>query len=198
MSQKPKFHIQELILCAMFAALIAIGAFIKIPLGPVPMTLQFLFTNLASLLLGRRLGTISVLVYIAVGLVGVPIFTMGGGPGYIFQPTFGYMIGFAAGAWVAGTIVGRSQTPGMRTYLLAGFVNMLVMYAVGVPYYWLIATYYLGSAIGAGALLISGCLIFLPNDILAFVIGAALAKRLRPALSSHLAYNNEAKMHDET
>ena len=71
------------ILCAIFTALIAIGAFIRIPVPVVPFTLQFLFTTLAGVLLGSRLGATSVVLYIALGLLGVPVFAEGGGPGYM-------------------------------------------------------------------------------------------------------------------
>ena len=74
---------KDLVLCAMFVALIAVGAFIKVPVPVVPFTLQFLFTMLAGLLLGPVNGALAVVVYIVLGLVGLPIFTQGGGPGYI-------------------------------------------------------------------------------------------------------------------
>ena len=95
---------KDLVLCAMFVALIAVGAFIKIPVPVVPFTLQFLFTMLAGLLLGPVNGALAVVVYIVLGLIGLPIFTQGGGPGYIFQPSFGYIIGFAVAAYVNGKI----------------------------------------------------------------------------------------------
>ena len=67
------------IYCGLFTALIAVGAFIKIPIPVVPFTLQYLFTMLAGLLLGSRLGTLSVLSYMLLGLAGLPIFSEGGG-----------------------------------------------------------------------------------------------------------------------
>jgi biotin transport system substrate-specific component len=73
------------ILCAIFTALIAIGAFIRIPVPVVPFTLQFLFTTLAGVLLGARLGALSVIIYIVLGLMGVPVFAEGGGPGLYLQ-----------------------------------------------------------------------------------------------------------------
>lgn len=68
---------KDLVLCAMFVALIAVGAFIKVPVPVVPFTLQFLFTMLAGLLLGPVNGALAVVVYIVLGLVGLPIFTQG-------------------------------------------------------------------------------------------------------------------------
>ena len=93
---------KELILCALFIALITVGTFIKIPVGTDVYTLQFLFTLLAGLLLGPRLGAIAVGTYVVMGLVGIPVFASGGGPGYIAQPTFGYLLGFIVQAWVNG------------------------------------------------------------------------------------------------
>ena len=97
-----KLSTKSLILCSLFAALIAVGAFIKIPIPVVPFTLQVLFTTLAGLLLGPKLGAISVGIYLLIGLIGIPVFTQGGGPSYIFQPTFGYLIGFLIGTYFTG------------------------------------------------------------------------------------------------
>lgn len=85
--------VKELVLFSLFTALTAIGAFIRVPVPLCPFTLQLLFTTLSGLILGSRKGAASVAVYVALGLSGVPVFTQGGGPGYIFQPTFGYLWG---------------------------------------------------------------------------------------------------------
>jgi BioY family. len=77
----------KMILCAQFAALTAVGAFIRIPIPVVPFTLQYLFTMLAGLLLGGKYGGLSVLLYIFIGLIGLPVFTEGGGIGYVFKPS---------------------------------------------------------------------------------------------------------------
>ena len=65
---------KNLLYCSLFTALIAVGAFIKIPIPVVPFTLQFLFTTLAGLLLGSKMGAVSVIAYMVLGLVGLPIF----------------------------------------------------------------------------------------------------------------------------
>ena len=91
---------KQLVFCSLFTALIAVGAFIKIPVPVVPFTLQYLFTMLAGLILGPRLGTISVTAYMLLGLAGLPIFTEGGGLWYVLKPSFGYIIGFCIGTYV--------------------------------------------------------------------------------------------------
>lgn len=182
MKKEKTLSTRGMALCAMFTALIAIGAFLKIQIiviSPVPFTLQFLFTNLAGLLLGRRRGLIAVGLYIILGLAGVPIFSTGGGFDYIIRPTFGYILGFALGAWLAGLISERG-TNSMKTYLTAGFVNFAAVFALGLVYCYLISNYYLATPIGVRKLLVTGFLYFVPIDVVFVIVGAVLAKRLRP------------------
>ena len=87
-----KLKTKELTTCALFAALIAVGAFIKIDI-PLPMytmhfTLQWFFVLMAGFLLGAKLASLSVIVYLCIGLVGVPVFAAGGGPTYILSRIF--------------------------------------------------------------------------------------------------------------
>ena len=96
---------------ALFAALTAVGAFIRIPLGYSSITLQTFFTAMAGCVLGPWYGALSQLVYVALGLVGLPIFTQGGGIGYLMQPTCGFLIGLIPAAWVIGRIAGRKPEP---------------------------------------------------------------------------------------
>ena len=70
---------KSIVYCGLFTTLIAIGAFIKIPIPVVPFTLQYLFTMMAGLLLGSKLGAMSVALYMLLGLVGLPVFAEGGG-----------------------------------------------------------------------------------------------------------------------
>ena len=100
----PRLSVYAMTLCSLFTALIIVGAFIRIQFPVVPITLQTLFVVLAALLLGPKYSAVSVGLYLFLGLAGLPVFTKGGGPGYVFQPTFGYLLGFLAAAWVMGTL----------------------------------------------------------------------------------------------
>lgn len=164
----------------MFVALISVGAFIKIPVPVVPFTLQFLFTMLAGLLLGGNRGALAVCIYIALGLVGLPVFAQGGGVGYIFQPSFGYIIGFAVGAYVTGTIAGRSNRPGYKLLLVANFAGLGIVYLFGMVYYYLISNFYLNTPIEIWPLFLYCFLLAVPGDIALCVVGAVLGKRLIP------------------
>ena len=166
----------------MFAALIAVGAFIRIPVPVVPFTLQFLFTSTAGLLLGSKYGAASVMVYIVMGLSGVPVFANGGGISYMLQPSFGYMPGFALGAYVTGKIAGTSSSPGYMRLVAANFAGLLIVYAMGMTYYALISDLYLGTPIGLWPLFLYCFILAVPGDIALCVLGAMLAKILIPIL----------------
>ena len=97
---------RKLVYMALFAALTAAGAFLRLPLGMVSVTAQFLVTAMAGALLGGKWGAVSQGVYVALGLLGLPIFTMGGGIGYVLQPTFGFVLALIPAAWVIGRITG--------------------------------------------------------------------------------------------
>ncbi len=179
MQKKKLTDVGGMVLCALFAALIAVGAFIRIPTPYVPITLQFLFTNLAGLLLGKKKGLIAVCLYIFIGLAGVPVFTQGGGPAYIFQPTFGYIMGFALGTWLAGIISEHGENT-IRTYLIAGLANFIAMFAVGLLHLYLILNFYLSTPTHFEKILSIGFLPFALGDLVLVVVCAILAKRLRP------------------
>ena len=169
-----------MILCAMFVVLIAVGAFIKIPIPVVPFTLQFLFTLMAGILLGGPLGALSVALYVILGLVGLPIFAEGGGLGYVFQPSFGYLIGFIAGTFVTGVIVNAKSKPSIGRMLLGNFVGLFIVYFFGMVYYYLMSNLYLGDPIGLWPLFLYCFLLAVPGDILICVGSAFLGQRLIP------------------
>lgn len=175
---------KNMILCAMFVALIAAGAFIKIPVPVVPFTLQYLFTMLAGLLLGAKRGFISVCIYIFLGLVGLPIFAQGGGIGYVFQPSFGYITGFAVGAFVTGMIANKSSKPGYKRLLAANLIGLGFVYLLGMVYYYLISNFYLGTPIGLWPLFLYCFILAVPGDILLCIVGAILGNRLIPLIKA--------------
>ncbi|HWR98450.1 MAG TPA: biotin transporter BioY [Candidatus Methanoperedens sp.] len=132
---QPATRVHKAVLVALFAVLTAVGAFIRVPLPGVPFTLQVPAVLLAGVALGPWLGAASQLAYIAVGLLGLPVFAAGGGPAYLLTPTFGFLVGFVAAALATGVIAGdpaRSGLPRLSVALLAGIV---AIYLVGVPWF---------------------------------------------------------------
>ena len=171
---------KKITLLAIFIALITIGAFIRIPLPITTFSLQIVFTTLSGLLLGSVYGGLSVLLYIVLGLIGVPIFTAGGGFGYVMQPTFGYLIAFMIGAFVAGLIVERSKTKSYLVYIVASLINMVIVFAIGIFYSYMITTYYLGQSMTIKSILVGVIAGLMVPDIFLCTITALLAKKLSP------------------
>lgn len=176
------FSTKSIILCAIFAALSAVGAFIRVPFPLIPFTLQFPIVALAGVLLGSRYGMMSQLVYVFVGLVGFPVFTKGGGLNYVFEPTFGYLIGFIIAAYAIGKFLEKTNKYTFWNILLACIIGIMIDYIIGVGYMYLIMTVYLKSAATIWGVAWSGAIIFLPKDIILCALTALLGSKLLPAL----------------
>lgn len=129
---------KEIILIGLFAALTAVGALINLPLGPVPFTLQLLFTFLAGALLGKKAGALSQLVYMLLGGIGLPVFAnLSSGFGVIAGPTGGYIVGFVAGAFVIGLVIeiltaNKGMKNSVMVHTLAIIAGLIVVYVLGV------------------------------------------------------------------
>ncbi len=170
---------KEMCICALFTALMCAGVFIKIP-APIPITLQTLFTCLAGLLLGSKKGSLSVAVYVFLGLIGLPVFAEGGGIYYVLKPSFGYIIGFWIATFVTGKIAEKKVN--FKTYILASFVGMFIIYAIGIVYYYMISSLYLGEQLEMKTLLLYGFLLTLPGDILMCILSSTIGIKLKKIL----------------
>ncbi len=175
-----KISTQDMVLCGVFTTLIAVGAFIKVPVPVVPFTLQFLFTMLAGLLLGGRKGAMSVGVYILLGLVGLPIFAEGGGFWYILKPSFGYLLGFMLAAYVTGRMVERKQKLLTRWVIAVNFLGLFIVYAAGMVYYYVICNYVIDTPIALGPLFLYCFVLAVPGDICLCILAAVLTVRVKP------------------
>lgn len=171
---------KEMCFSALFTALLCASAYIKIPTPLLPITLQTLFVSLSGLILGKKRGFLSVAVYIFIGLVGIPVFTEGGGLSYILKPSFGYIIGFAIAAYVTGSLAEKKCT--FKNFLFSSMTGMMCIYAIGIAYYYLISTFYIGNQIEIKSLFIYCFLLTLPGDILMCILASTVGKRLKSAI----------------
>lgn len=171
---------RKLVYTALLAVLTAAGAFLRIPLGFSSITLQFLFTAMAGVLLGAGGGALSQAVYVGLGLMGLPIFTTGGGLGYVLQPTFGFLLGLIPSAAVIGALTRHSASSGR--IVLACIAGLAVLYAVGIPYMALILNGYMGKGMTPAALLWAYMVPFLPGDAVKIAVTAVLCPILRKRL----------------
>ncbi len=160
---------REIAYAALFAALMAAGAYVSIPIGSVPLTLQVLVVLLAGMVLGPRLGALSVIAYLALGLIA-PVYAGGtAGVGVLLGPTGGYLWGFILAAVVAGSI-GSRGTPALARLTIAGLAGLLPIYLLGTL--WLAAQLDLDLR----AAVVAGVVPFVWFDILK-AVGAGLTAR---------------------
>ncbi len=175
-------QLQMIVLASLMAALIAVGAYLQIPLplGPIPLVLQNLFVLLAGLLLGGRWGLASVGIYLLVGAIGLPVFVGGtGGLAHFMGPTGGYLFGFAACALVTGCLAGDLTNQTAKD-VLAVIIGSLLVYVFGVPWLKLV------TAMSWEKAVLVGMVPFLPGDALKAAAAVLLAKAIRPVLKHQL------------
>ncbi|MEG6520603.1 biotin transporter BioY [Desulfotomaculum sp. 1211_IL3151] len=178
---------REITLAGLMAAIMVIVTIItRIPfvLAVVPFSLQPLIAILAGLLLGARMGALSVIVYLLLGLMGLPVFATEpfGGPAYVLKPTFGFLLGQVLAAYTAGKIFEGQQNKEIKNYLLAAMVGMAVIYVVGLPYLYAVLNLYLGKPVSLMGALKIGFLPFVVWDLVKAVIIAVLARSIHQRL----------------
>lgn len=172
--------IRRTVLIAAGVGLITLGAKLQVPFWPVPMTLTTLALMLVIGASGMRLGLQIVLAYLALGLVGLPVFAgPAAGPLYFAGPTGGFLLGFAA----AALIVGRATDLGITKHPLALFGTMLaadaVVFAMGFIWLGFLFTTSAGSTLGADYAFANGVKPFILGDIVKIALAAIAVSGLR-------------------
>lgn len=169
-------QIKMTVFTALFVSLVAVGAFIAIPIGPVPIVLQNMFVLLAALILGPTWGLICVAVYLLIGFVGLPVFAGGtSGVGKLFGPTGGYLIAYLPCVYITGLI---SHRPGKKitSDVIAMVIGSAIVYAIGVPWLSMATGMKLTKALSVG------CYPFIIPDLVKIIVAAMIARTLRPVV----------------
>jgi biotin transport system substrate-specific component len=172
----PIEKLRWIVLASLMAALTAVGAYIHIPIGPVPIVLSTLFVILSGLLLGSRWGPASMGLYLLVGAIGMPVFAGGkGGLAHFFGPTGGYLFGYVLASWITGFISERSR--GLLVLdIFAVLVGSLTIYSLGVPWLKMV------TQMSWTKTLIVGVIPFLIGDAIKAAVAVVLARSIRPIL----------------
>ena len=179
-----KLTAMQMSCCAIFTALTVAGAFIKIPVPVVPFTLQILFVYLAGSIIGAKLGALSMIIYMLLGLIGVPVFAEGGGIWYILKPSFGYIIGFIIATYVIGKLTEKFGYNSYFKLVLAYFIGLMIDYAVGMIYYYVICNYVIDTPIALWPLILYCFIMVIPGDIVLCFIAAYITKRIKPVITN--------------
>ncbi len=168
--------LRELSRIALFTALIAVLAQISIPLpfSPVPLTGQLIAVFLAGLLLGGKNSFIALLAYLMLGAAGAPVFSYGqGGPGVLFGPSGGYLLGFLPGVFICGKLLEKHYTPGILRTAAAMLCCLGCTYLMGTVQLALLMGYSAAEAV------IAGVLPFLPADLAKIAFAATAGGRVK-------------------
>jgi biotin transport system substrate-specific component len=169
-----------MVLASLMAALTAVGAYIHVPIGPVPIVLSTLFVLLAGLLLGSRWGLTSMGLYLLVGAIGIPVFAGGkGGFAHFFGPTGGYLFGYVLASWITGFISERAR--GLLILdIFAVLVGSLAIYGLGIPWLKMV------TQLSWPKTLMVGVVPFLIGDAVKASVAIILARAIRPVLKRQL------------
>ncbi|MBQ6817572.1 MAG: biotin transporter BioY [Bacilli bacterium] len=168
--------ILNIVISGIFIGLISISSLIRIPIGTISITLQTLFVFLIGMMLGSKWGVITILCYLIIGLLGIPVFANGGGLFYILEPSFGYLLGFLLATFVIGLFVKKDKS--FKRMVLSGFIGLIIIYCTGLVYLFFISKYYYDITIDGFDFLVYYFLIPLPIDIISIFISSFVVKRL--------------------
>ncbi len=182
---------------ALFAAIICVGCFIKIPLGVIPIVLQNVLCILCAVLLGGVLAGTPTALFLIAGLIGLPVYSGGtGGLAVWLGPTGGFLAGYLLGAVVAGFIAGKPGVEQKKITVvlalrvsLAIIAGMVILYIPGVIRfaYWATAAGKVPAEKTALAYTLGACVIpYIPGDLLKTAIAIPVALKLRPVLAQYL------------
>ncbi len=173
----PADTLRMTVYASLLAALIAAGAYMAIPIGPVPIVLQNFFVLLTALLLGSRWGVGAIAVYLLAGVCGLPVFAGGmGGIGRLAGPTGGYLMGYLPMVFTIGLIVEKTDNR-MIYDILAMILGAIILYACGVTWLKIVNGMAWSKAVAVGM-----NPLFLIGDALKIAVAAPVARSLRPLI----------------
>ena len=153
-------------------------------------TLQSLVGTLSGILLGAKRGMLSQALYIALGLMGLPVFAAGGGIAYVLQPSFGFLIGMLLAAGLVGGLCDRIDPTRLllkiRQAVPINLIGQIIVYLIGVTYLYLLQNLIIGQSLPLSRAIAIGALPFLIIDCLKSLLAAIIGPRLRRATRRYL------------
>ena len=172
-----RVKINELCYMAIMLALLIVCSKISVTLGPIPITLQTFAVIMVGYVLKLKKAFIVFLAYIVMGLVGIPVFSGGGGFDYIFKPSFGFIIGFMLSSLITGITFKKHY----KVALFAqGLLGLIIIDVIGLVYMYLIMNFYLGLDKSVSYVLEACLLPFLLKDCISVMIATMVYERVSP------------------
>lgn len=177
-----RIHTKDLIMIPLFTGLMVVGAFVRIPFPLLPVTLQPFFCAFAGILLGAKRGALSQIIYVMLGLAGMPVFAQGGGLTYIVNPTFGFLIGFVAGVYIIGNVSEHQKAINIKSCMISVLSGLLTIYAFGIFYMYYILHFYMGKGETSIWYIVAVNLPYIIKDLVLYILVALTAASTVPTL----------------
>lgn len=186
---------KRLVRISYFTMLTIIGGLIRIPVPftPITVTLQTLFVAASGLVLGARDGAFSQLTYMVLGLVGLPVFSTGGGFDYVLRPSFGYILSFPLQAFITGILVRKQKTLSSFKLFLCAFAGVVASYAVGITYQIVIVAFYIGNGMAAALSGVPTVLLMLVKDTVLVYLLCLLYPRIMTMIGKTSEQNKKVE-----
>lgn len=201
-------NILKISFIALFAALICIGCFLKIPIGPVPIVLQNALCILTAAILGSYLAGAPTALFLIAGLIGLPVYSGGtSGIAVWAGPTGGFLPGYLIGAILTGFIAGRPSVAEKKfswkvliRLILAILAGMVILYVPGVIHFsnWAEKAGRIPAEKTVFAYTMAACVLpYIPGDLLKILVAVPVALKVRPILAQYLYSDNKNKNQKE-
>ena len=168
--------ISIILITGLMTALTVVGGMIRIPAFPVAFSMQTFFVYLSGVMLPGLWAAVSQVLYIVLGLMGLPVFTAGGGPGYVLHPTFGFLAGFPLASFLISRTV--RSTFDAKKYGAVFALSYLLVSIIGMGYLYCNMKWIAGTSVGWSRVIISGLVLFLPSEAVKIGVAAWLSVKL--------------------
>lgn len=170
--------IKDLSIMALLLSLLIVFSKISIQIGPIPVTLQTFAVIILGYILKAKKAFIVILTYIVMGLLGIPVFSTGGGIHYIYQPSFGFIIGFLISSLITGI-----KTNKKYSLYLQGIIGLLIIDLIGLIYMYLISKFYLLVDHDILYIINIGLTPFIIKDLISVVLATLMYLRIQPVIN---------------
>ena len=176
-----KSKTKNIIICGLFISLMSVAAYIKIPTPFLPLSLQVLVCLTCSLVMGAKWGVISMATYLLLGLIGIPVFSLGGGLNYLLKPNFGYIIGFVLCAFICGFLANKKPNPSTKRMFVCAVIGLIALHLIGFNYFYFMSNF-IGINVGYGETFFACTICLLPTDLAWCFVSSIIAKRISRVL----------------
>ncbi len=181
---KRKYLIVTLTLSALFCTLICVGSFIRFPMpNLMPMTLQTFFVLLTGMVLPLKASALATVSYMVLGLIGLPVYSGGGGLGYVLMPNFGFIIGFVIASIIMSILTQKFNKCTFWHLFVISSLGFIIIYIIGVLYFAFITNIFNSNDYSAIWFVQTIFLPFLPKEIICIILSSFSAYKIRPYIT---------------